>query len=176
MEEDRMDDKSMYENRMYEKSTGEKSMEEKSMEEKSMEEKSMEEKRMEEKSVEEKRTAKKSIKRRISGNTSIGGREGRTGGFVDDDERVEWIVEWICKQLPLWGFVGKRLESVEVVFKTAIVHHLRSMLPAVGCWCVGREVDEEDEMRGRLRMAIKRTLMKKKLRDDPAIKPRGYPF
>lgn len=151
MEEDRMDDKSMYENRMYEKS-------------------------MEGKSMEEKRMAKRSIKGRISGNTSIGGGGEKIGGFVDDDERVEWIVEWICKQLPLWGFVGKRLESVEVVFKTAIVHHLTSMLPAVGCWCVGREVDEGDEMRGRLRMAIKRTLMKGKLRDDPAIKPRGYPF
>ncbi|KFZ18258.1 hypothetical protein V501_01310 [Pseudogymnoascus sp. VKM F-4519 (FW-2642)] len=171
MEENRMEDKSMYENRTYEKSK---------------EEESMGEERIEEKSTEENSTAKKSMKERlsknpllgrISGNTSADGVKKSAGEFVDNDERVEWIVEWICKQLPLWGFVGKRFESVEVIFKTGIVHDLIRMLPPVdGCWCAGREVDEEDEIRGRLSMAIKRTLMKGKLRDDPTIKPQGYPF
>ncbi|OBT39727.1 hypothetical protein VE00_09846 [Pseudogymnoascus sp. WSF 3629] len=171
MEDNRMEDKSMYENRMYEKS-----MEGKSMVEKSMEEKSTKEKSTLKKSLKE-RLSRKTLFGRILGNTSAGRMQESVGEFVDDDDRVEWIVEWICKQLPLWGFVGKRLESIEVIFKTGIVHDLRRMLPPdEGCWCVGREVDEKDEMRGKLRMAIKRTLRKGKLRDDPAIKPRDYPF
>ncbi|OBT70638.1 hypothetical protein VF21_10467 [Pseudogymnoascus sp. 05NY08] len=166
MEENRMDDKSMYENRMYEKSVVGKSMEEKTMQERSTTKTSMKE-----------RLSRPAFLRRILGNKSAGGVQESVGEFLDDDERVEWIVEWICKQLPLWGFVGKELESIEVIFKTGIVHDLRWMLPPVeGCWCVGREVDEKDEMREKLRMAIKRTLMKGKLRDDPAIKPRDYPF
>jgi hypothetical protein len=114
----------------------------------------------------------KSMKGGILRNRLVGGEQEGLGRFVDDDERVEWVAWEMCKQLPLWGFVGKRLESVEVKFTREIVHGVRND----GCWCIGREVDEEDEMRGRLGMAIKRILMKGKPRVVQGIRSLDGPF